>query len=173
MEGLRRATADEFRQRLEAIVRSVYAEIFQFTDPAKDTSARIADAFRPYDPPGQRARIVTLFLGLCEAAGIIQEGKKPTAGAGRPATPRGAAERRRKDEGKTARGVSVGASAPMRGDGRIIPPALTGLLAAIPLDGSGWTKAKRESFMATFGAVLDFTVPIREKEPEPPDGGDE
>lgn len=72
-ERLRQAPTDEFPQRLEALIRMVYADVFQFADPSVDNQERVADAFRQYTPAGQRGRMVTLFLGLCQEAGIIEE----------------------------------------------------------------------------------------------------
>jgi hypothetical protein len=171
LEGLRRVSSDDFRQRLEAIVRGAYAEVFQFTDPAKDDSARIADAFRAYEPLGQRGRMVTLFLGLCEAAGIIPEGagrKQAPSHAIRPAKPRrmvetlaSAAQRERGEQGQK-RPAATG-----------LPPAIEGLLASLPPNGQGWTAEQREKFMATFGTVLDFVIPIRDEEPQGEDEPDD
>ena len=170
LEGLKKAPSADFAARLAAIVRDVYAEVFQFADPTKDDTDRITDAFRVYEPAGQRGRMVTLFIGLCEAAGIIADGKKPAPSTGRAAAmPRALGRARIANSREGERGPSVGASAPIRGDGGIIPPALTGLLAAIPLQ-KGWTKEHRDKFVATFEAVLDFTVPIISKASAAADG---
>lgn len=77
-EGLRRAPSDEFPSRLEEVVRAVYADVFQFADPTMDPPERVADAFRQYNPAGQRGRMVTLFLGLAQEAGIIEEAPQRT-----------------------------------------------------------------------------------------------
>jgi hypothetical protein len=53
-------------------LHNVYAPIFQYVDPATDDVQRVIDQFRNYEPVGQRNRMVTLFLGLCERAGIIE-----------------------------------------------------------------------------------------------------
>jgi hypothetical protein len=165
LEGLRRAPQAEFKQRLEAIVRDVYSQVFQFVDPAKDDTARITDAFRAFDPPGQRARMVTLFIGLCEAAGIIEEGKKPTVNAGRQRAAASQATRRstpnplRRDPNMPLgeRAGSFGRN--LRAlDGDLVPAAVTGLIQSIPFN--GWTEERRKAFLKTFEAVLDFTVPI-------------
>jgi hypothetical protein len=162
-EGLRRVPTTEFKQRLEALIRSVYAEVFQFTDPSKDDPDRVADAFRAYDPPGQRSRMVALFLRLCAASGIIpeqQQAKPRTAPPGKRMAPRESSIR-----GTSKKGASV---PPRVGHGSVgevwglngdLPPALVGLIASIPVQ-RGWTEGAREKFMTAFGHVLDFTVPI-------------
>ena len=170
MEGLRRVSSDEFKQRLEAIIRNVYAEVFQFTDPATDGAGKIADAFRAYDPIGQRRRMVSLFLGLCEAAGITKPGtarKQAPTGNGMKRAPSSSGSMR---AGK--RGPTTGGPAGMRvshnewshdlvGKNGPVSPGLIGLLGSIPRD--GWTKTERDKFVLAFGHVLDFTVPIRDE----------
>lgn len=157
-EGLRRATTDEFQPLLAETIRAAYAEVFQFVDPAKDGVERVSDAFRSFNPVGQRRRMVTLFIGLCQAAGIIPEGtarkqaapqvKRPIARPGPVATRHVAAVQW---PGEVPRSHGHGS----------IPPAIAGLLASLPQSG-GWTEAEREKFMTTFGAVLDFVIPIRQ-----------
>ena len=44
-----------------------------------------------------------------------------------------------------------------------LPPVIAGLLASLPPVSKGWTKEEREKFVSTFGTVLDFAIPIREK----------
>jgi hypothetical protein len=161
LEGLRRATADEYKQRLAAVVRAVYAEVFQFVDPARDTPERIADQFRVFEPIGQRARMVTLFLGLCVEAGIITEStKRPTntAASSRPNGPR-----RQSEPTKRATLVSVPRARLRRDDDDSVPPALRGLLESLPFPPeTGWTRTQRDGFVAAFGSVLDFCIPIIE-----------
>jgi hypothetical protein len=158
MEGLRRATTAEFQGRLADVVRAAYAEVFQFTDPATDDATRIADAFRSYNPPGQRGRMVTLFMGLCEAAGII-----PASGGKAPAQP---APRQRSTMGKRTfdpRKVQAFKSRPPsdhNDHNAGVPAAITGLLKSLPPEGGSWPSARRTAFVKTFESVLDFCYPI-------------
>ncbi len=157
MEGLRRASSEDFRKRLEELIRAVYVEVFKFVDPAKDDTSRVADAFRAFNPIGQRGRMVTLFLGLCEAAGIVPEGtRKAPPGMSRP-TPL-----KRKVTLTTAeapRGASAKYSV-RSDDGGMVPEPLLGLLRALPAKGNGWTEDRRDQFVETFKAVLNFTIPV-------------
>jgi len=41
-----------------------------------------------------------------------------------------------------------------------LPPAIAGLLASLPKEGEGWTQDRRDKFVNTFGAVIDFCFPI-------------
>jgi hypothetical protein len=162
LEGLRRAPEAEYKQRLEAVIRAAYAEVFQYVDPAKDGTVKVRDAFRAFEPIGQLGRMVTLFLGLCEAAGIIPENPKKQSGASPAARPR-PSNARPKAPGST-RPPSVGAN--LRAQEGLVPAAITGLLQSLPGNGKGWSQDQRDRFLKTFEAVLDFCVPIRDVEAE-------
>jgi len=65
------ATSDEAACELfAAAIRSSYEVIFRAVNPASDGREKIEQAFRVMAPPGQRNRMVTLFLGLCRQAGL-------------------------------------------------------------------------------------------------------
>ena len=155
LEALRRATTDEFKTRMEEVIRSVYAEVFQFTDPAKDDTTRVTDAFRSYQPVGQRDRMVSLFLGLCMAAGIVPEGtvkKTPPTNGQYKATKfvrRPPATREAESPPQQLHVMKSGA----------IPAPIQGILAKLPPEGTGWTLAERARFLAVFTTNLDFVFP--------------
>jgi hypothetical protein len=185
-EGLRRAPEAEYSSRLAEVVKAAYAEVFEFFDPARDDEEKARDIFRHYEPIGQLTRIASLFLGLCEEAGIIAERKRT---APKSATPRATSTSSKKPEpskrasstrqGSPSAGTStkpltgVGASTGRfeAGDG-VIPPALMGLLSSLPSPEVGWTSAQRKRFMDAFSAVLDFSIPISEPESRQPVGPD-
>ena len=162
-EGLRRAAQGEYRARLEAILRSVYAEIFQFFDPVTDDEAKARDIFRHYEPLGQLSRIVRLFIGLCEEAGMIPEGNRraasPAPAANRTPTPK------RKPEMQTRRFTLKREATPAPNGDNAIPPALLGVLSGLPSRERGWTQSERDNFYKAFGSLLDFSIPIRERVP--------
>lgn len=171
--AIRQAKTDEFKPMLADVIRAAYGDVFQFVDPAKDDLTRIADAFRAYEPHGQRGRMVTLFLGLCAAAGIIPEGDKKLRAAPRQQRSASTVPPNGMNGRGGHRGPSTGGPAGMRvqhdggrhelvGTNGPISPALIGLLGSIPQ--RGWTKANRDRFLAAFGHVLDFTVPMIEVE---------
>jgi hypothetical protein len=158
MEGLRRAKSDEFAPKLEALVRNVYAEVFQYTDPSKDDGTKVADAFRDYEPAGQRARMVSLFLGLCAAAGILPENAArktvaPLRGAKKSETARRATASMSKTKGANELGGIVVVSG--------IDPAINGLLQKLPKNGEGWTELDRKRWLEVFTSVVDFAIPIQ------------
>ncbi len=159
LERLRRAPEADYQTRLQEWLKSAYAEVFSFVDPATDSPTAIRDAFRSYEPVGQQSRMVTLFLGLCEAAGLI-------TGTKREARPR-------------PRTTSTAPSTPMRrrsvqpekgNQSSHIPTAISGLLGSLPPEGQSWTQARRDKFLDTFGTVLDFVYPIVENDVEDGEG---
>jgi len=163
LEALRRATTDDYPAKLAEIVRATYAEVFQFTNPAEDDRDRVEDAFRSYNPAGQRKRMVILFLGLCEAAGIIEPSSEPKKAS------RNSNNRTTTRRGSTREKASAAPQAPTtRIEASGVPQPILGLLAALPKRGAGWTQGKRDQFVKTFEAVLDLVVPVvTEEELEP------
>lgn len=77
LKELQRASDEEFVSRLEQVVRTGYAEVFQAVDPATSSESQIETAFRFYSPQAQRDKMVALFMGLCDAAGILPPDKAP------------------------------------------------------------------------------------------------
>jgi hypothetical protein len=155
-DGIRMAPESEYKQRLEDWLKAAYADVFTFVDPGKDDDTRIRDAFRAYQPVGQQSRMVTLFEGLCAAAGLMAEKSQTVRSPSSPRTrpvpisPRGVPKPSVKNNP-----VNPGSN---------LPPALAGLLASLPPASLGWTQDERDKFIATFEAVLDFCFPILTEE---------
>ena len=162
-EVIRLAPETEYKKCLADWLKATYADVFAFVDPTKDGEIRIRDAFRSYQPVGQQARMVTLFIGLCTAAGLMTE--KPVADA--PNLPRARAGTAMS---AVRRAISKESKDSARHDSRQnhggsgasgLPAPLAGLLASLPSPtGTGWTQSKRDKFVETFQHVLDFCFPI-------------
>lgn len=146
LEGLRLAPEGEYKSKLAAWLKSTYAGIFAFFDPAKDDEVRIRDAFRGYNPIRQQDRMVTLFEGLCVDAGLIP--KKPSVKK---------ASLTARATGKMSVTARVIKAKPKTSNG--LPPAIAGLLESLPAPADGWTAAERAKFLKTFESVLDFCIP--------------
>jgi hypothetical protein len=159
LEGLRRAPEGEYKQRLVQWLDAAYADARQFVDPATDDEVAVRDAFRNYNPFGQQSRMVTLFIGLYEHAGVVEKkADTPRAAATRkPPTHRALSPRTvqklKANKDKADHEVIV---VPHHGK---LPSALSGLLADLPTMADGWTKDERDRFVVTFNAVLDFCYP--------------
>lgn len=162
LEGLRLAPETEFKNRMAAWLREAYADVFKFVDPSADDEVAIRDAFRGYKPVGQQDRMVTLFTGLCVAAGLMPEKAQPQR--------QRSAQTTREPKSRVvsavgyasaSRAVRPHSNAPSASNGTSgVPAPLAGLLTTLPSAESGWSKAKRDSFMAAFGTVLDFCIPV-------------
>lgn len=151
LEGLRRAKEPEFKAQLSAWIRSAYADVLSFVEPT-DSETAVRDAFRTYNPVGQQARMVSLFLGLCRAAGMRPGDLAKEA---RPATPqRKLSNARQNPQRKPSSAVPSSSAA------SAVPPAIAGLLASLPAEGKGWSQEARQKFLKTFEAVLDFCYPL-------------
>jgi hypothetical protein len=168
-ESIRLAPEAEYPKRLEEWLRAAYADVFAFVDLTKDDEMQVRDAFRSYRPVGQQARMVSLFQGLCAAAGllpekgVIQKGPRPKASQ--------SSAPKRGPKASQATG-SPGTSA-HRKDLPGLPPALAGLLESLPDPKDGWTEAERDAFIGVFGAVLNFCFPTKKHNEQEGDGGEE
>jgi len=164
LEGIRLAPETEYKKRLEDWLKGAYADIFSYVDPTKDDETRIRDAFRTYQPVAQQPRMVSLFQGLCAAAGLIPE--KTAHQTLQPESPSVATNSRLRGARAAARRTvaerfkDVPRHKPDSVSG--LPTPLAGLLASLPPAEDGWTNADREKFLTTFRAVLDFCIPIIE-----------
>jgi Family of unknown function (DUF5343) len=74
---LQRTSDEEFPARLEQVIRTAYGEVFEAVDPATASDSAIDKAFRFYSPQAQRDKMVALFMGLCDAAGMLPAEKAP------------------------------------------------------------------------------------------------
>jgi hypothetical protein len=152
LETLRRAPEAELQSRFAEIVRAVYADVFQYIDPAVASATQIRDAFRSYSPQGQQDRMVTLFVGLCQRAGIVAG--QPSAkreGRPRPISSPKPAPRVKVDPSSVHNQQFSTASS--------LPAPLAGLLTTLPQE--GWTKHDRDRFVNAFTAMLDYSIPVR------------
>jgi hypothetical protein len=162
LEGLRRAPETEFKQKLAAWINAVYADVLSFANPTDDEQT-IRDAFRAYNPVGQQSRMVTLFIGLCRAAGLRTDEQSQSA-------PRPAA--RKPAVGNMQGTVRIGGfkstgklqNAPPSGNKQAVVPGLpaplVALLTKLPAEGGSWTQLERDKFEAAFKALLDFSYDI-------------
>lgn len=80
---LRKATSDEYKPLLANIIKAAYEPIFILYDPATATPLDLDNAFKPYDPAGQRPNMISCFMALCREADLAPEAAQPRRG--RPA----------------------------------------------------------------------------------------
>lgn len=176
LKELGTSPSTEFKERLAALVRGAYAPIFSFADPSIDSPEAVRDAFRGYEPRGQQDRMVSLFYGLCEYAGIADAPKRAPVRAATSA-PRGNRkatkvknENADSDVGSAAEAAAKPPPAP---DVRGLPAPLQGLLHDLAEIGPTWTKARRDQFLGVFTAVLDYSYPVHDEPGNTLDGGED
>lgn len=157
-EGIRLAPTSEYQQRLTDWLKAAYADALSYVDPAIDDEVAIRDAFRKYIPTGQQSRMVSLFMGLFTAAGVMPPRQKASAGGGTAkAVKRGAVV-------KVGKPVVYSSSkqdwVPNHSNSpQGLPPALAGLIASLPAN-RRWTQAQRDKFMTAFPVMLDFSFEV-------------
>ncbi len=159
---LGRVPTEEYPRAFVEVLQAAYAPVLRIVNPAEDTDIAVQDAFRGYEPSGQRPRMVSLFLALCREAGL--------EGGPVPARP-------------TVRRVTR-AQPPTRARARVVPPAaavvmdeasvseeptaltdyrlLVGLIHQLPKDGQ-WTQSRRDRWVQALTANLDLLVEIEEE----------
>jgi len=68
---------EEYHEALQELLRDIYEPIFELVpDPANASDMKMRSAFREYEPPDERERMISLFRALCAEAGLIEEGSK-------------------------------------------------------------------------------------------------
>jgi len=168
-EALRKAGADELKDRFAALLRGAYAEVFSYVDPAQDSRERIRDAFRSYVPVAQQERMVTLFLGLCAYAGITDE--EPPRRRAQPQARRRRGERTTIDATSSGRGgTDLDLGGPTFGSGffEIKPtpaqagghPLIQGLLRELPPVGASWSREKMDAWLAAQRTIFNLLYKI-------------
>jgi hypothetical protein len=162
LKRIREAPEKDYKATLAAWLKRVYAEVFKFADPGAEDETEVRDAFRTFVPHAQQDRMVKLFMALCAEAGLAPESKKAEA---KPrvriaATPSSASTQSpRVVVRKTAQTPHSEVLRPGS-----LPPELAGLMARLPQN--GWTQPTRDRFLKTFESVLDYVIPVVEKQPE-------
>lgn len=158
-EAMRQARGDEeYKTLLQNWLRDVYADVLRYGDPSTDILDKIQEAFRTYEPAGQRKSMASLLVGLWRYAGLQvaateNDGSRPdSARQAQPRSPRKRTSQKPKGQfGPAVEGLS---------------PGLVGLLHEIPKPGDSWTSNRRDSFLKAFEAILDFTTRVDDTPPQ-------
>ncbi len=153
--SLRFASDEEFPHVLGGIVQKAYADILSNYDPATAKRGDLMNAFRPYSPASQHERMVTLFLALCQAAGMAVADKPKESSVrttDRPAirtTPR-----KRASETAITPPIERHEATPR------IDPLLKALFDKVPNSGEPWPNFER--WLDALKATVKLTNPTAE-----------
>lgn len=164
-EGIRLAPTAEYQQRLSEWLNTAYADALSFVDPATDDEVAMRDAFRKYIPTGQQGRMVSLFMGLFTAAGVMPQRSKASPPKRNAQANASAKSKPGLTNSQRAAVRPLGGQRQPQHETRApsfagsVPPALAGLLASLPANGQ-WTQVQRDKFMAAFPVMLDFAFEI-------------
>lgn len=153
-----KASEAEFPSVLAEIVRAAYAPILTIVDPSADGDIATNDAFRHYEPAGQRARMVSLFLGLCREAGIVSGGPVERKARSRKESVSTSSVRR---AARTVISKPEHVSEIADGDEQVGPDyrLLSALIQQLPRDGR-WKADRRDRWLQAFTANIDLLIGI-------------
>jgi len=143
LDRLRKARTDEVPGLLQASVGRAYADILKHIDLATATDGEMAEAFRGYEPTAQRHRMIALFRGLCQLAGMLPLDRRPTT---RP------------------RRVSVESARPTHAAADPKTTLLRTLLDALPRHGQ-WTRGDRDRWLQAWTATVDLVITVEDESP--------
>lgn len=155
------AADDEWQDVFKAALRESYDSIFRVVDPETDDRVKVLNAFRPMKPQSQWNRMVTLFLALCQAAGMNVK-DAPSQRAGKD-TPKDRVRIQKVKPPKAIPNVATRDPLPALPPGfhrssKPLDPALAGIVAKI---GEIETLDDLESWYEMFRAAFRFVKGIR------------
>ncbi|MDE2571234.1 MAG: DUF5343 domain-containing protein [bacterium] len=150
---------DEAKALLQESIRKAYEVIFRAVDPEEDDRAKVHTAFKVMKPQGQWARMVTLFLGLCRAAGMDVK-EPPLNRPGKDEAANDSPVRKAKVKTKENRPRSSSPSTLLSlppASPRTLDPALVGIIGKIAdLE----TADDLDAWIAMFRAAFEFVKKI-------------
>ena len=148
------ATNEQYPKILEGWIKHAYGDIFRSVNVHDASHEEIYNAFRPYAPAGQRARMVKLFVGLCQEAHIqiraSVDGTRSTKHK-----PRSDSSTRPPELRQPRKELPLEARAG-------IHQGILLLLQDLPKDHLAWTKSDRDRWLKAFQSMLDYLYPVAE-----------
>jgi hypothetical protein len=161
LDGLRLAPEAEYPARLRQWLKDAYADVLMFVDPATADETGLRDAFRSYTPIGQQDRMVSLFTGLCAAAGMGPEVVTKTARQRRSrpvSTPSGSSGKRASPHTGVTPLENDGAASAER-PGKANPPhsdLIEQLIGKFPAFDPAWDDAIKTQWFKGFQQFMDM-----------------
>ncbi len=168
-ERIGRASTDEYQGVLAEVIKAAYADVFTVVDPAKDTDIAINDAFRHFEPQAQRGRMVTLFLGVCQEAGLIPGGPPQRKARVRrtesPSKSASAARAQTIRPESVASEVHVPSPKVIQSEGETDYRLISALMQQLPASGK-WSQSKRDRWVKAVTAAVDLLTETSDEEDE-------
>lgn len=158
---LQTAASDQYLSVLEEIVRAAYVPILKVVNPSTASRTQIEDAFRGEEPQAQRPRMVALFVGLCQEAGIPlkepPQGGRKVNGARNRVTLKVASK-----QPEAAAAPTPPPPTPVTTN-RTLHPSLDYWIAEIPASGEEWTRSDFDSWLSIFSSMVERLYKIEPK----------
>jgi hypothetical protein len=155
------STTNDYPKVLEGILRNAYPSIFELhPNPADATDIEIANAFIKSEPLNQRDRMVSLFRGLCQEAGLIAgdpltRERKPAQKQINQKTPPKNGER---PEAETPK-FKVSSPPEKMPASLVWYNDLGTLMSRLPNpENAHWTKNEKDRWLAALQAMLDLLI---------------
>ncbi len=155
--ALRKAHGDaEYQRLLGDILKHAYAGVFEIVDLTTVSRTDLVNAFRRYDPAGQRDNMISLYVALCREAGLMPSEPEPirkpqhAKKGGAPSKPTATPKKRFVDSGG------------------ILHPVIDVMLSDVKQKfvAGKWTKQERDKFAHVFPIMLDTYLPVSEETKE-------
>ena len=173
------AKENEYPGVLADILRNAYHDVFTVigNNPNDATDLELDDAFRGYQPESQRNRIVSLFRGLCQEAGLIAGGPPEARMHSRATPPNKQSSSQANGAKKTPnepKDTGFHAESFQTHDQQTSQPAETpinqteeyaimrGVLNKLPFDRKQWTQAERAKWLKAVAAVVDMLFTLED-----------
>jgi hypothetical protein len=171
LERIKRSSSQDYPLVLSDILKASYKDVFAIIpNPDGTPLDRLEDAFRHYEPSKQRGRMVSLFIKLCQTAGIIttieQQGSRVTrkprspqpngrngTGTGRPTKPEAPPSQSAEKQAFATHAVSNYA-------------LLEVILQQLPPQRQ-WTQTRREKWLQAFTTSVDLLIDVLPETDEP------
>jgi hypothetical protein len=178
------AKENEYPNVLADIIRSAYHDAFAIigTNPNDVTDRELVDAFRVYQPETQRNRMIILFRGLCQEAGLLAGGppetrtRKRTGTSGKPSSPYSNGAKKPQPEPKDTvfESEPYQVSTQQASQSETVTPItsteeyaiMQGVLRKLPFAKRAWTQTQREKWLKAVAANVDMLFEL-----EDPDTG--
>lgn len=175
-ERLGKASSNEYPELLGEIIKESYKDVFTIIDPANATDIEINDAFRLYEPHAQRSRMISLFRGLCQEAGLIAGEPPQSVKRSRITTSKSTSQsngaKRTKPEPKDTLFESVPdeVSTPQADQPVKVKPItsteeyviMQGVLNKLPFAEKAWTQAQRAKWLKAVAANVDMLFELKD-----------
>jgi hypothetical protein len=157
-------TEDEYRTLLYEQLRIAYKPVFDVVDPVSASHTDLDNAFRLYDPPAMRDRMVTLFIALCQEAGLVpsdtSKSRTRASTSNRPRTENKARKPSSKGQQEQQGGSEYDDGfTTSRDESAADYSLLAALFRKLPKSGT-WTESEYERWMRAFEVNLSLSVEI-------------